>query len=60
MDEILIAAEAAKHLKVSIEHIRHLFRTGVIPAYHEGRKGGWRVKAIEIEKYVDRKLKQEL
>jgi len=49
---LLVTKEAAKILRISEEHFRLLVRKKKIAAYKEGRRGGYRVSAKEIDKYI--------
>ena len=51
-DKLLLTKEAAKILRVSEEHLRLLIRKKKISAYKEGRRGGYRIAAGEIENYI--------
>lgn len=58
MNKILITKEVANMLRVSEEYVRELIRQRKLKAYKEGRRGGYRVTISEIERYINRKLKE--
>ncbi len=51
-EKLLLTKEAASILRVSEEHLRLLIRKKKIAAYKEGRRGGYRISAGEIENYI--------
>jgi excisionase family DNA binding protein len=53
--KLLLSKEAAAILRISVEYLRSLIRRREIIAYKEGRRGGYRIPASEIESYIDRK-----
>ena len=55
MKELYLTKEAADLLRVSEEYLRELIRAGKIKAYKEGRRGGYRITRIAIDKYIKRK-----
>lgn len=57
MDDILRTKEAAKILKVSEEFIRRLIRSKVLKACKIGNRGGFRIPAREVNKYIKSQLK---
>ncbi|MEW5895835.1 MAG: excisionase family DNA-binding protein [Candidatus Omnitrophota bacterium] len=57
MDDILTTRETAKYLKISEEYLRMLIRKRRIPAYKEGDRGGYRIRKIDIDKYISQRLK---
>jgi len=59
MREILLTKEVADFLRVSEEYLRELIRAGKIKAYKEGRRGGYRITRIAIDKYIKRKHDEE-
>lgn len=56
-ETLLLTKEAAKILRISEEHLRLLIRKKKISAYKEGRRGGYRIKASEIENYITMRQK---
>ena len=58
MDKVLITKEVARTLRLSEEYVRELIRQGKIAAYKEGRRGGYRVSAEEVDKYIKRKYRE--
>ena len=54
-ERLLITKEAADVLRISEEYLRSLIRKKKISAYKEGRRGGYRISAREIEKYITRR-----
>jgi excisionase family DNA binding protein len=54
--KLLLTKEAAGILRVSEEYLRSLIRKRKIPAYKEGRRGGYRISVIEIDNYITRKF----
>jgi excisionase family DNA binding protein len=59
MSQLLLTREAAEILRVSEEYLRELIRAGILKAYKEGRRGGYRISQDEINKYIKRKYNQE-
>ncbi len=57
MKRILLTNEVAGMLRISEGYLRELIRKGVIKAYKEGRRGGYRIMEEEVEKYVKNKHK---
>ncbi len=55
--KLLLTKEAANILRVSEEHLRSLIRDKRIAAYKEGRRGGYRIPAQEIDRYIRRRYK---
>jgi len=53
--KLLLTKEAAKELRISEEYLRSLIRQKKISAYKEGRRGGYRILAQEIDKYIERR-----
>lgn len=58
MNKVLITKEVAQMLRLSEEYVRELIRQGKIAAYKEGRRGGYRVSAEEVDKYIKRKYQE--
>lgn len=50
--KLLLTREAARLLRISEEYLRSLIRKKKIPAYKEGRRGGYRIGLEEIENYI--------
>jgi excisionase family DNA binding protein len=50
--KLLLTKEAAKLLRISEEYLRSLIRDKKIAAYKEGRRGGYRILAKEIDRYI--------
>jgi excisionase family DNA binding protein len=55
--KLLLTKEAANILRVSEEYLRSLIRKKKIAAYKEGRRGGYRIAAKEIDNYIMLKYK---
>ena len=55
--KLLLTKEAAEILRVSEEYLRSLIRKKQISAYKEGRRGGYRIPAMEIDNYIAKKYK---
>ncbi|MFA5349923.1 MAG: helix-turn-helix domain-containing protein [Candidatus Omnitrophota bacterium] len=58
MSSILLTKEVADLLRVSEEYVRELIRQRKLKAYKEGRRGGYRITAGEINNYIKRKHKE--
>jgi excisionase family DNA binding protein len=58
MDKMLLTKEVAETLRVSEEYVRELIRRKKLRAYKEGRRGGYRIMPLEVEKYVQEKQKE--
>ena len=52
---LLLIKEAAEILRISEEYLRSLIRRKKIIAYKEGRRGGYRIPAEEIDNYIARR-----
>ena len=50
--KLLLTKEAAGILRISEEYLRSLIRKKKIIAYKEGRRGGYRIPAREIDNYI--------
>ena len=57
--EILTTKEVAGQLRISPDYVRDLIRRKKLRAYSEGRRGGYRILQMEVDDYVERKLKKE-
>ena len=55
MQKVLLTKEVAEMLRVTEEYVRSLIRRKELSAYKEGRRGGYRIKPDEVEKYIARK-----
>ncbi len=55
--KLLLTKEAAGILRVSEEYMRSLIRNKKIPAYKEGRRGGYRISSKEIDNYIEKRYK---
>ena len=58
MHKVLLKKEVASMLRLSEEYVRELIRQRKLKAYREGRRGGYRVTAEEVENYIDKKHKE--
>jgi excisionase family DNA binding protein len=56
---LLVTKEAAEILRVSEEYLRNLIRKKKIHAYKEGRRGGYRISAEEIDNYIASRYRSE-
>ena len=45
-------------LRVSEDYVRDLIRNRKIKAYKEGRRGGYRIAAEEVDKYISKKYSE--
>ncbi len=57
MKRVLLTKEVAQILRVSEDHVRSLIRKRKLKAHKEGHRGGYRIPADEVTKYI--KGKQE-
>ena len=57
--KLLLTKEAAKVLRISEEYLRSLIRKKKILAYKEGRRGGYRISAQEIDNYISQRYRAE-
>jgi len=57
--KLLLTREAAKVLRISEEYLRSLIRKKKISAYKEGRRGGYRIPAEEIDNYISRRYNEK-
>ncbi len=53
--KLLLTKEAADILRISEEYLRSLIRKKKLAAYKEGRRGGYRISADEIDNYISKK-----
>ena len=56
--KLLLTKEAAGILRVSEEYLRSLIRKKIIPAYKEGRRGGYRISAEEVDNYISKRYER--
>jgi len=57
--KLLLTKEAANVLRISEEYLRSLIRKKKISAYKEGRRGGYRIPAEEIDNYISRRYNEK-
>jgi len=57
--KLLLTKEAAVMLRISEEYLRSLIRKKKIPAYKEGRRGGYRIALEEVNNYIKRRYSAE-
>ncbi len=57
--KLLLTKEAASFLRISEEYLRSLIRQKKIPAYKEGRRGGYRIPPEEIDNYIARRYNEK-
>ncbi len=57
--KLLVTKEAAGILRISEEYLRSLIRKKKLNAYKEGRRGGYRISATEIDRYITRRYNDE-
>ena len=55
---VLVTKEVAQMLRLSEEYVRELIRQRKLKAYKEGRRGGFRITAEEVDNYIARKHKE--
>ena len=58
MEKVLLTKEVAEMLRLSEEYVRELIRQRKIKAYQEGRRGGYRITRIEVQRYIERKYRE--
>jgi excisionase family DNA binding protein len=58
MEKVLLTKEVAEMLRLSEEYVRELIRQRKIKAYKEGRRGGFRITMSEVQRYINRKLRE--
>jgi excisionase family DNA binding protein len=51
----LLLTDVAETLNVSLVQARALVTSGELPAIQVGGRGQWRVEAVELEAYIQRK-----
>ncbi len=56
--KLLVTKEAADILRISEEYLRSLIRKKKISAYKEGRRGGYRILAGEINDYIEKRYRK--
>lgn len=56
--KLLLTKEAAEILRISEEYLRSLIRKKKITAYKEGRRGGYRIPAGEIDDYIEKRYRK--
>lgn len=57
--KLLLTKEAANLLRISEEYLRSLIRRKKISAYKEGRRGGYRIAAEEIDNYISQRYNEK-
>jgi excisionase family DNA binding protein len=57
--KLLLTKEAASLLRISQEYLRSLIRKKKISAYKEGRRGGYRIPAEEIDNYISHRYNEK-
>lgn len=57
--QLVTTHEAAEMLRVSGQHIRNMIKKGILKAYKEGRKGGYRIDKNSINNYAQKKIARE-
>jgi excisionase family DNA binding protein len=55
-DELLTVREVAARLKVHPETVKRWLRTGELHGYLLGDRSGWRVRASEVDAFLERKV----
>jgi excisionase family DNA binding protein len=60
MEKIFVTREAAEILRLSESRVRTLAKTGVIKAFKEGRKGGFRFTEESLTDYIENAQKKLL
>ena len=58
MEKVLLTKEVAEMLRLSEEYVRELIRQRKLKAYQEGRRGGYRITKIEVQRYIERKHRE--
>lgn len=51
----LTLADVTEELNIKADQAYALVRSGELPAIQVGGRGQWRVEAVELEKYIERK-----
>lgn len=51
----LTLADVTEELNIKSDQAYALVRSGELPAIQVGGRGQWRVEAVELEKYIERK-----
>jgi excisionase family DNA binding protein len=54
-EELLTAREVAARLKVHVETVKTWLRSGQMRGYPLGDRSGWRVRASEVDAFLERK-----
>jgi excisionase family DNA binding protein len=57
-DELLTAREVAARLKVHVETVKGWLRSGQMRGYPLGDRSGWRVRASEVDAFLERKAEE--
>ena len=58
MEKVLLTKEVAEMLRLSEEYVRELIRQRKLRAYKEGRRGGYRITKVEVQRYIERKHRE--
>ena len=51
--KLLVVREVAGMMRVSSEHVRRLIRSGNLPAFKVGRRGGYRIREEDLTHYIE-------
>lgn len=54
----LTLADVTEELNIKADQAYALVRSGELPAIQVGGRGQWRVEAVELEKYIERKYEE--
>lgn len=50
--KLLVVKEVADILRVSVEHVRRLIRSGQLSGFKLGRRGGYRIREEDLKNYI--------
>jgi excisionase family DNA binding protein len=57
VDELLTLQEVSQILKMHLETVREMARTGEIPAFKINKRGDYRVRRSDLDKWIEEKLR---
>jgi excisionase family DNA binding protein len=57
-EQWLTVEQVAERLQVHIETVRRWIRSGDLPSVRLGRRAGYRIKAADLEAFLDRQYRR--
>ncbi len=53
VEKVFSPEEVASHLRIAEKTVKDMLRAGEIPGFKIGRKGVWRVKAKDLQEFIN-------